>query len=105
MTSSDLVIICFHLLTAYVEFSLLFFSRLIILYYSRAFSEFFCLIVFLFCYQRETIGNAAVKFSGGKVWTYRYNQPNPTENEPGITEHAAENWMMFLGSNTGYVTL
>ncbi|KAH8109134.1 alpha/beta-hydrolase [Phellopilus nigrolimitatus] len=48
---------------------------------------------------REIIGNAGVKHS--KAWTYRYNQPNPTQNEPGITEHAAENWMMFLGTNTG----
>ncbi|KAH8112326.1 alpha/beta-hydrolase [Phellopilus nigrolimitatus] len=38
---------------------------------------------------------------GNSAWTYRYNQPNPTENEPGITEHAAENWMMFLGQDTG----
>ncbi|KAL5497992.1 hypothetical protein ACEPAH_2923 [Sanghuangporus vaninii] len=48
---------------------------------------------------RETVGFAEVKHS--KAWTYRYNQRNPTQNEPGITEHAAENWMMFLGTNTG----
>ncbi|EJD02053.1 alpha/beta-hydrolase [Fomitiporia mediterranea MF3/22] len=48
---------------------------------------------------REMMGAAGVKNS--KAWTYRYNQPNPTQNEPGITEHAAENWMMFLGTNTG----
>ncbi|KAK1233835.1 hypothetical protein PQX77_003001 [Marasmius sp. AFHP31] len=35
-----------------------------------------------------------------KSWTYRYNQPNPTQNTPAVN-HAAENWMMFLGSNTG----
>ena len=51
--------------------------------------------------QREIIGGAAKIDS--KAWVYRYNQPNPTAHEPGITEHAAENWMMFLGSNTGYV--
>ncbi|EDR04100.1 uncharacterized protein LACBIDRAFT_295121 [Laccaria bicolor S238N-H82] len=34
------------------------------------------------------------------VWTYRYNQPNPTS--PGSeVRHAAENWMMFRGTNTG----
>ncbi|OCB90395.1 alpha/beta-hydrolase [Sanghuangporus baumii] len=49
---------------------------------------------------RVTVGFAGVKHS--KAWTYRYNQPNPTQNEPGITEHAAENWMMFLGTNTGF---
>ena len=54
----------------------------------------------LFALQREIIGSAAVE-AGTNVWTYRYNQPNPTQNEPGITEHAAENWMMFRGTNTG----
>ncbi|KLO17165.1 alpha/beta-hydrolase [Schizopora paradoxa] len=49
---------------------------------------------------REKIGDAVLKFNN--AWTYRYNQPNPTQNEPGITEHAAENWMMFLGTNTGF---
>ncbi|TDL19532.1 alpha/beta-hydrolase [Rickenella mellea] len=48
---------------------------------------------------RETLGGAGRKFT--KAWTYRYNQPNPTNSQPGDTEHAAENWMMFLGSNTG----
>ncbi|KAK0222835.1 alpha/beta-hydrolase [Armillaria nabsnona] len=36
------------------------------------------------------------------TWTYRYNQPNPTSSSPTIVIHGAENWMMFLGSNTGY---
>lgn len=36
----------------------------------------------------------------GKSWTYRYNQPNPTSGS-NATGHAAENWMMFLGTNTG----
>ncbi|KAK0470280.1 alpha/beta-hydrolase [Desarmillaria tabescens] len=36
------------------------------------------------------------------TWAYRYNQPNPTSGSPTIVAHAAENWMMFLGSNTGY---
>ena len=57
-------------------------------------------IRYLFALQREIIGSAAVE-AGTNVWTYRYNQPNPTQNEPGITEHAAENWMMFRGTNTG----
>ncbi|TDL19530.1 alpha/beta-hydrolase [Rickenella mellea] len=48
---------------------------------------------------REILGNAGRKFT--KAWTYRYNQPNPTLAPPGDTEHAAENWMMFLGSNFG----
>ncbi|KAF9460345.1 Alpha/Beta hydrolase protein [Collybia nuda] len=34
------------------------------------------------------------------AWTYRYNQRNPTGGGAGVG-HAAENWMMFLGSNTG----
>ena len=37
-----------------------------------------------------------------KAFTYRYNQPNPTSGSPAVG-HAAENWMMFLGTNTGYV--
>ncbi|CAK5266614.1 unnamed protein product [Mycena citricolor] len=49
---------------------------------------------------RHIIGTAASKKN--KAWTYRYNQANPTGN-PGLTrvDHAAENWMMFQGSNTG----
>ncbi|PFH45585.1 hypothetical protein AMATHDRAFT_71494 [Amanita thiersii Skay4041] len=35
------------------------------------------------------------------AWTYRYNQRNPTIPVPAVT-HAAENWMMFLGTNTGF---
>ncbi|KAF5341393.1 hypothetical protein D9758_012293 [Tetrapyrgos nigripes] len=47
---------------------------------------------------REALGNA---YAGAtKAWTYRYNQPNPTQ-QGNATQHAAENWMMFLGSNTG----
>ncbi|KAG6872540.1 hypothetical protein C0995_009001 [Termitomyces sp. Mi166 len=34
------------------------------------------------------------------AWTYRYNQSNPTLPGVGVA-HAAENWMMFLGTNTG----
>ena len=37
------------------------------------------------------------------TWTYRYNQPNPASSHPNITAHAAENWMMFNGTNTSYV--
>lgn len=32
------------------------------------------------------------------VFAYRYNQPNPTARQPGLTAHAAENWMLFLGA-------
>ncbi|KAF9266396.1 alpha/beta-hydrolase [Marasmius fiardii PR-910] len=47
---------------------------------------------------REVIGSA---FSTApKSWTYRFNQRNPTFGGEGVG-HAAENWMMFLGSNTG----
>ena len=35
-----------------------------------------------------------------KAWTYRYNQPNPTTGSD-VVGHAAENFMMFNGSNTG----
>ncbi|KIK58091.1 hypothetical protein GYMLUDRAFT_262697 [Collybiopsis luxurians FD-317 M1] len=47
---------------------------------------------------REILGG---KFANTtKAWTYRYNQPNPTQ--PGTAvQHSAENWMMFNGINTG----
>ncbi|KAJ7646042.1 Carboxylesterase [Mycena polygramma] len=48
---------------------------------------------------RHIIGSAVAKRNG--AWTYRYNQPNPTSGGGG-TAHAAENWMMFQGSNTGF---
>ncbi|KAF7290034.1 Aldolase-II domain-containing protein [Mycena chlorophos] len=35
------------------------------------------------------------------AWTYRYNQPNPTGGSAAVG-HAAENWMMFNGINTGF---
>ncbi|KAK0493415.1 alpha/beta-hydrolase [Armillaria luteobubalina] len=44
----------------------------------------------------------AYSSKGINTWAYRYNQPNPTSNNPTIVGHGAENWMMFLGSNTGY---
>ena len=34
-------------------------------------------------------------------WAYRYNQRNPTSKWKGVG-HAADIWMMFKGSNTGY---
>ncbi|KAL0578093.1 hypothetical protein V5O48_003911 [Marasmius crinis-equi] len=47
---------------------------------------------------REILGGA---FSTApKSWTYRYNQANPTSGSTAVG-HAAENWMMFLGTNTG----
>lgn len=37
-----------------------------------------------------------------ETWTYRYNTPNPTSGSD-VVAHAAENWMMFMGINTGFV--
>ncbi|EIW81365.1 alpha beta-hydrolase [Coniophora puteana RWD-64-598 SS2] len=48
---------------------------------------------------REAMGGPASLYSN--AWTYRYNQPNPTSGS-NATAHAAENWMMFQGINTGY---
>ncbi|KAF7362541.1 Aldolase-II domain-containing protein [Mycena venus] len=48
---------------------------------------------------RHIIASAVAKRN--KAWTYRYNQPNPTSGGSG-TAHAAENWMMFRGINTGF---
>ncbi|KAH8101678.1 alpha/beta-hydrolase [Cristinia sonorae] len=48
---------------------------------------------------REIMGGAFAEKT--KAYTYRYNQPNPTSGSPAVG-HAAENWMMFLGSNTGF---
>ena len=45
----------------------------------------------------EEFGKAATS------WAYRYNQRNPTFNASYGVAHAAENWMMFKGTNTGYV--
>ncbi|KAK0432750.1 alpha/beta-hydrolase [Desarmillaria tabescens] len=45
---------------------------------------------------------SAYSSKGINTWAYRYNQPNPTSDNPTIVAHGAENWMMFLGSNTGY---
>ncbi|KAG7444765.1 alpha/beta-hydrolase [Guyanagaster necrorhizus] len=44
----------------------------------------------------------ASSIAGLTAWAYRYNQPNPTSSDPTIVAHAAENWMMFLGTNTGF---
>ncbi|KAF9224779.1 alpha/beta-hydrolase [Gyrodon lividus] len=48
---------------------------------------------------REAMGGASSLFSD--TWTYRYNTPNPTSGSDAVA-HAAENWMMFNGSNTGF---
>ncbi|KAF8128703.1 Alpha/Beta hydrolase protein [Boletus edulis] len=48
---------------------------------------------------REAMGGPASLFSG--TWTYRYNTPNPTSGS-NVVAHAAENWMMFDGINTGF---
>ncbi|KAJ6473312.1 Alpha/Beta hydrolase protein [Mycena vulgaris] len=47
---------------------------------------------------RHILASAASNHN--KAWTYRYNQRNPTSGGTGVG-HAAENWMMFQGSNTG----
>ncbi|KAK7461801.1 hypothetical protein VKT23_008233 [Stygiomarasmius scandens] len=44
---------------------------------------------------RESLGSLFTK-----SFTYRYNQPNPTQQGTAV-QHAAENWMMFKGINTG----
>ena len=49
--------------------------------------------------QREIIGLAAARAS--KAYTYRYSQPVPPAHT-NITWHAAENWMMFRGTSTGF---
>ncbi|KAG0697682.1 Alpha/Beta hydrolase protein [Suillus ampliporus] len=40
------------------------------------------------------------RYSPNNTWTYRYNTPSPKLNTTLVT-HAAENWMMFNGTNTG----
>ncbi|KIK03015.1 hypothetical protein K443DRAFT_95874 [Laccaria amethystina LaAM-08-1] len=47
--------------------------------------------------RRTLMGESFAPHSN--VWTYRYNQPNPTFPGFGV-HHAAENWMMFRGTNT-----
>ncbi|KAK7461848.1 hypothetical protein VKT23_008278 [Stygiomarasmius scandens] len=47
---------------------------------------------------RESLGSLFLRRN--KAWTYRYNQPNPTQAGTAV-QHAAENWMMFSGINTG----
>ncbi|KZT22314.1 alpha/beta-hydrolase [Neolentinus lepideus HHB14362 ss-1] len=49
---------------------------------------------------RTILGTALSVFNN--TWTYRYNQPNPTQINDTAVEHASENWMMFRGTNTGY---
>ncbi|KAF5379671.1 hypothetical protein D9615_005751 [Tricholomella constricta] len=56
-----------------------------------------CAIPFHFV-QRTIMGSAFSKRV--PAWTYRYNQRNPTSAGSAVG-HAAENWMMFLGTNTG----
>ncbi|KAF8556605.1 alpha/beta-hydrolase [Imleria badia] len=48
---------------------------------------------------REAMGGPASLSSD--TWTYRYNTPNPTSGSD-VVAHAAENWMMFDGINTGF---
>ncbi|KAF8960057.1 Alpha/Beta hydrolase protein [Flammula alnicola] len=46
---------------------------------------------------RSLLGNAFG--ATGTSWTYRYNQRTPGA---GAVYHAAENWMMFKGTSTGF---
>ena len=56
------------------------------------------LISFFFS-KREIMGE---KFGESATsWAYRYNQRIPTSTWTGVA-HAAENWMMFKGTNVGY---
>ncbi|KAG2136040.1 Alpha/Beta hydrolase protein [Suillus clintonianus] len=48
---------------------------------------------------RQAMGSPSSLHSN--TWTYRYNTPNPTSGTD-VVEHAAENWMMFDGTNTGF---
>ncbi|KAI0753315.1 alpha/beta-hydrolase [Daedaleopsis nitida] len=48
---------------------------------------------------RHIIGLAAAKKN--KAYTYRYNQPVGSANTTTVS-HAAENWMMFRGTSTGF---
>ncbi|KAI8990740.1 alpha/beta-hydrolase [Trametes punicea] len=48
---------------------------------------------------RDIIGLPTARKS--TAYTYRYNQPVPTANTT-LVEHAAENWMMFRGTSTGF---
>ncbi|GJJ14529.1 hypothetical protein Clacol_008794 [Clathrus columnatus] len=50
---------------------------------------------------RELLGSVASR-DDLPSFAYRYNQPNPSFGDNVDVEHAAENWMMFLGSNTGF---
>ncbi|CAL1709691.1 unnamed protein product [Somion occarium] len=47
---------------------------------------------------REIMAGAFSKVTN--AFAYRYNQANPTSSSPAV-DHAAENWMMFRGTNTG----
>ncbi|KAI0088264.1 Alpha/Beta hydrolase protein [Irpex rosettiformis] len=48
----------------------------------------------------EILGGAFSKQA--KSYVYRYNTANPTSGNTAVVGHAAENWMMFLGTNTGF---
>lgn len=48
---------------------------------------------------RQAMGGPSSQYSN--TWTYRYNTPNPTSGSD-VVSHAAENWMMFDGTNTGF---
>jgi hypothetical protein len=43
----------------------------------------------------------AMTKAGKNSYAYRWDEPNPTEND-SLAQHAAENWWMFRGVNTGY---
>ena len=57
---------------------------------------------FLFKHSRKrTIIASSWNKANVQTWTYRYNQPDPTGGSTA-TAHAAENYMMFRGTHTGY---
>ncbi|KAI0028154.1 alpha beta-hydrolase [Vararia minispora EC-137] len=52
---------------------------------------------------RNTVahGDSELRCAGLATYTYRFNQANPTSGS-AVVGHAAENWWMFLGTNTGF---
>lgn len=66
------------------------------------FLQIILLETFLFKHSRKrTIIASSWNKANVQTWTYRYNQPDPTGGSTA-TAHAAENYMMFRGTHTGY---
>ncbi|KAJ3482852.1 hypothetical protein NLI96_g6703 [Meripilus lineatus] len=49
---------------------------------------------------RSVLATAFSKKPNHRVWTYRFNQPDPTSGK-ALVEHSADNFMMFRGVKTG----